>query len=74
MWACCTGRSRAFICAGKGSDARAVLVDGKIVYRDGKFARLADVGGGVIAEAERIGRAVLDQAGLSGRLGPAWRM
>ena len=28
----------------------------------------------VIAEAERIGRAVLDQAGLSGRLGPAWRM
>jgi 5-methylthioadenosine/S-adenosylhomocysteine deaminase len=62
-----------FICAGKGSDARAVLVDGKTVYRDGKFARLADVGG-VIAEAERIGRAVLDQAGLSGRLGPAWRM
>ena len=62
-----------FICAGKGSDARAVLVDGKIVYRDGKFARLADVAG-VIAEAERIGRAVLDQAGLSGRLGPAWRM
>ena len=34
-----------FICAGKGSDARAVLVDGEIVYRDGKFARLADVGG-----------------------------
>ena len=29
-----------FICAGKGSDARAVLVDGKIVYHDGKFARL----------------------------------
>ena len=62
-----------FICAGKGSDARAVLVDGKIVYRDGKFARLADVAG-VIAEAERIGRTVLDQAGLNGRLGAAWRM
>ena len=62
-----------FIGAGKGSDARAVLVDGNIVYRDGKFVRLSDVGG-VIAEAQRIGRAVLEKAGLSGRLGPAWRM
>jgi 5-methylthioadenosine/S-adenosylhomocysteine deaminase len=62
-----------FICAGKGSDARAVLVDGQIVYRDGKFARLADAGG-VITEAERIGKVVLDQSGLSGRLGLAWRM
>ena len=30
-----------FVCAGNGSDARAVLVDGQVVYRDGTFARLA---------------------------------
>ena len=49
-----------FVCAGKGSDARAVLVDGQIVYRDGMFARFTD-GEGVIAEAEKIGRAILDR-------------
>jgi 5-methylthioadenosine/S-adenosylhomocysteine deaminase len=62
-----------FITAGKGSDVRAVLVDGKVVYRGGKFARLADHQR-VIAEAETIGRSLLDQAGLSHRLVPAWRV
>jgi hypothetical protein len=27
----------------------------------------------VIAQAEKIGRAILDQAGLGHRLAPAWR-
>jgi 5-methylthioadenosine/S-adenosylhomocysteine deaminase len=62
-----------FVCAGKGSDARAVLVDGAVVYRDGTFSGCADVGE-VVAAAERSGRAILDQAGLSHRLEPAWRM
>jgi hypothetical protein len=31
-------------------------------------------GGKVIAEAERIGRAALEGAGLAHRLAPAWRM
>src|SRR4051812_37073381 len=62
-----------FVYAGKGSDARAVLVDGEIVYRDGSFTHMAD-GAKVIAEAERIGRAALDRAGLAYRLAPAWRM
>jgi 5-methylthioadenosine/S-adenosylhomocysteine deaminase len=62
-----------FICAGKGSDARAVLVDGQIVYRDGMFARLAD-GEGVIAEAEKVGRAIVEKAGLSARLAADWRI
>jgi 5-methylthioadenosine/S-adenosylhomocysteine deaminase len=61
-----------FICAGKGSDARLVLVDGKIVYRDGMFPRFAD-SARVIRDAEKIGKRVLDAAGLSGRLEPAWR-
>jgi 5-methylthioadenosine/S-adenosylhomocysteine deaminase len=62
-----------FVCAGKGSDARAVLVDGQVVYRDGAFARLAD-GEGVIAEAEKAGRAIVEKAGLSARLAADWRI
>jgi 5-methylthioadenosine/S-adenosylhomocysteine deaminase len=62
-----------FICAGKGSDARAVLVDGEVVYRDGRFTQLDDVSA-VIGEAEKRGKAILQQAGLSHRLAPAWRM
>jgi 5-methylthioadenosine/S-adenosylhomocysteine deaminase len=62
-----------FVSAGKGSDARLVLVDGEIVYRDGTFTHLANPAE-VIGEAERVGRAVLDKAGLSHRLTPAWRM
>ena len=60
-----------FISAGKGSDARTVLVDGAIVYRDGVFTIAKPLE--VVREAERIGRAVLDKAGLSHRLMPAWR-
>lgn len=61
-----------FVSAGKGSDARFVLVDGRVVYREGRFANLAD-GAGVIAEAEQVGRMLIDKAGLGGRLAPAWR-
>ena len=60
------------VCAGKGTDARAVLVDGEVVYRDGQFAHLADVAG-VTAEAKGLAMSILDQAGLSHRLAPAWR-
>ena len=62
-----------FISAGKGSDARTVLVDGAIVYRDGVFTHIAKPLE-VVREAERIGRAVLDKAGLSHRLEPPWRI
>jgi 5-methylthioadenosine/S-adenosylhomocysteine deaminase len=61
------------VTAGKGSDARAVLVNGRIVYRDGKFANLAD-SRRVIAEAEQIGRTIIEKAGLGHRLEPAWRI
>jgi 5-methylthioadenosine/S-adenosylhomocysteine deaminase len=61
-----------FVCAGKGSDAKLVMVDGEIVYRDGAFPRIGDVER-VIADAQRIGRSVLDAAELNGRLTPAWR-
>jgi 5-methylthioadenosine/S-adenosylhomocysteine deaminase len=61
-----------FVCAGKGSDARLVMVDGQIAYRDGVFPRFKD-GERVIRDAEKVGKRALDAAGLSGRLEPAWR-
>jgi 5-methylthioadenosine/S-adenosylhomocysteine deaminase len=61
-----------FVTAGKGSDVRAVLVDGRVVYRDGKFATPLDPKR-LIDDAERVGRTLLDKAGLSYRLAPAWR-
>jgi len=61
-----------FICAGKGSDARCVLVNGDIVYRDGAFARLTD-GARVIREGERIARGALGKAGLLHRTEKPWR-
>ena len=62
-----------FVCAGKGSDARVVMVDGRIVYRDGTFPHFKDGARVVIRDAERVGKRALDAAGLSGRLEPAWR-
>ena len=62
-----------FVCAGNGSDAKIVLVNGEAVWRDGRFkggVQAADV----IAEAERIAAEVLAAAGLSHRLAPVWRM
>jgi 5-methylthioadenosine/S-adenosylhomocysteine deaminase len=62
----------AFVYAGKGSDARLVMVDGEIVYRDGAATRCKDAAA-VIREAEDIGRSVLTAAGLGARLDPRWR-
>lgn len=61
-----------FVCAGKGSDARVVLVNGDIVYRDGQFPRHPDTDR-TFADAERIGAEILERTGLSGRMTPAWR-
>ena len=61
-----------FATAGKGSDVKAVLVDGRVVYRDGRFSNLADPGS-VIAEAQKIGSMIAGRAGLSHRLGSSWR-
>jgi 5-methylthioadenosine/S-adenosylhomocysteine deaminase len=61
-----------FICAGKGSDARAVIVNGEIVYRDGSFPRCSDPAK-LFAQAERIGTKLVEQAGLSHRYTPVWR-
>ncbi len=60
-----------FVYAGKGSDAKVVLVNGQVVYRDGRFLRFAD-GEQVIAEAQRLGRTIIEKAGLEQRLSAPW--
>lgn len=53
--------------AAKGTDARVVLVDGQVAYQDGRFPRLTD-GDEWIAEAQRVGREIIQKAGLAHRL------
>jgi 5-methylthioadenosine/S-adenosylhomocysteine deaminase len=61
----------AFVGAGKGSDAKIVIVGGKIVYRDGQFSSGPDPRD-VVADAERLGREIIAKAGLSERLVSRW--
>jgi 5-methylthioadenosine/S-adenosylhomocysteine deaminase len=53
-----------FVTAGKGSDAKVVMVDGEIVYRDGAFPRQSDAMR-VVREGEAIAKGILAKAGLS---------
>jgi 5-methylthioadenosine/S-adenosylhomocysteine deaminase len=62
----------AFVCAGKGSDAKHVIVGGDLVYSEGRFQRGPEASE-VLHDAERIGREIVERAGLLGRLAPAWR-
>lgn len=61
----------AFVCAGKGSDARVVMVGGKIVYEDGQFKN-GPRPGEILKEAERLGGDIAKSAGLSDRLVSHW--
>jgi 5-methylthioadenosine/S-adenosylhomocysteine deaminase len=58
--------------AGKGTDAKYVLVNGDVCLRDGAFPRFADAGAAV-AEAKTLAAGVLEKAGLSHRLDNDWR-
>jgi hypothetical protein len=48
------------------------MVDGEIVYREGRFPRFPDHAR-AIAEAQRVANAIVDSAGLAHRLTPHWR-
>ena len=61
-----------FVTAARGADAKLVMVDGEVVYREGKLSHVAEPMR-VIAEAEKIAREALAKAGLSGKLEGAWR-
>jgi 5-methylthioadenosine/S-adenosylhomocysteine deaminase len=61
-----------FVSAGRGADARIVMVNGDVVYRDGRFKYAKD-SMAKVAAAERAARSILSEAGLNARLRPAWR-
>ena len=58
--------------AGKGSDAAMVMVNGRVVYRDGVFAALPDPAP-LLAEATAIARDIVSRAGLAARGQTEWR-
>jgi 5-methylthioadenosine/S-adenosylhomocysteine deaminase len=62
-----------FVSAGRGADAKLVMVDGRICYRGGQFLRGPDATE-ILREAESAAAAILARSGLSGRLAPAWRI
>ncbi len=52
-----------FVCCARGADAHIVLIDGKIVLRDGEFPHFSDVDQ-VVREATDRGRAIANAAGV----------
>ena len=61
-----------FVSAGRGADAKIVMVDGRICYRDGRFSYGPNATE-LLREAERAANTVLKLAGLTSRLSPLWR-
>jgi 5-methylthioadenosine/S-adenosylhomocysteine deaminase len=62
----------AFVGAGRGSDAKVVLVDGKVVYREGRFTHGPDPRE-VVREAEKVAGHIVESAGLGSHLALVWR-
>jgi 5-methylthioadenosine/S-adenosylhomocysteine deaminase len=61
-----------FIGAGKGTDAKYVMVNGEIVYREGKFTRCSD-SSEILDSVERLAPEIITKAGLSSRLERPWQ-
>jgi 5-methylthioadenosine/S-adenosylhomocysteine deaminase len=61
-----------FFSAGSGADAKTVIVDGRIAFRDGKFRNGPDPVE-VHREGEKQAASVLAKAGLTRRIEPLWR-
>lgn len=53
-----------------GRDVRFVMVDGKVVVREGELVTMDE--GEVVREAERRSREVVERAGLEGKVGARW--
>ena len=60
-----------FVCCARGGDAHTVLIDGKIVLRDGDFPQFSDVDE-VIAEASARARTIAEAAGVLDAATPRW--
>lgn len=61
-----------FVSAGKGTDAKAVIVNGAVAYREGIFANGPDFAE-VVDEATQRARQIAQAAGHAPRFQPHWR-
>jgi 5-methylthioadenosine/S-adenosylhomocysteine deaminase len=61
-----------FVSAGRGADAKIVMVDGRVCYQEGRFLNGPDPNE-ILREAETASGSVLERAGLAPRLSPPWR-
>jgi 5-methylthioadenosine/S-adenosylhomocysteine deaminase len=62
-----------FVCCARGADAHTVLVNGRTILKDGRFATFTGVDE-VIREATARGRAIAEAAGLMPSAQPLWPM
>lgn len=61
----------AFLGAGKGTDAKVVLVNGDVVYRDWEFTKFRQQRE-ILAEVESLAAEIIEKSGLSSRLSLSW--
>ncbi|EHP44684.1 amidohydrolase [Cupriavidus basilensis OR16] len=61
----------AFLGAGKGTDAKYVVVNGDIVYREGEFTKFSERKE-VLRNVERLAAEIITKAGLASRLDVTW--
>jgi 5-methylthioadenosine/S-adenosylhomocysteine deaminase len=61
-----------FVSAGRGADAKIVMVDGRVCYQEGRFLN-GPHPNEILREAETAAGSVLERAGLAPRLSPPWR-
>jgi 5-methylthioadenosine/S-adenosylhomocysteine deaminase len=60
-----------FICCARGADAHTVIVDGKVLLKNGKFTRAQNIDV-IISEATASGRRIAEKTGLIARAAPNW--
>ena len=60
------------VCAGRGSDASLVMVNGETLFENGALTRDLDVTA-IKAEAAKVALEILESTGLTQRLTPHWR-
>jgi 5-methylthioadenosine/S-adenosylhomocysteine deaminase len=62
----------AFLGAGKGTDAKYVMVNGEIVFREGSFTKFTDRKE-LLGNVEQLATEIITKAGLASRLHMTWK-
>ncbi|WP_259461246.1 amidohydrolase family protein [Paraburkholderia fungorum] len=62
----------AFLGAGKGTDAKYVMVNGDIVFREGNFTKFKDREE-VLSSVERLASEIISKSGLTSRIDMTWK-